>query len=856
MDWSQLQDKFYRKIDIGTFARDLPPIDQHRLVCCPDGGPVAIIRDDRQLLVPSASTASTRRHMGIYSASGGELLAEFKMSSSGGGGGGGVASSVRLLEFGWIVTGVGAYHSLACVFDDGAVRVHSLDGHSVTHHQLPRPNLIAARVWSGGVVALTSMLEVVQISLAGDEGGSGGRVWDRPLTDLPSQWLVIPPALSRGRQLEVLFAVGGGRVLQTDGETVSEVLSLAGSGSDGENGGGDEDKVEITSIALSPNGQLIALYATDRVLVYSSDFKQRLLDFSSRSHVPPLQMVFCGDDSVVVYWEQVLLMIGPHGDWVKYSYDADMPVHLHTERDGLRIVSRVRSEFLQRVPVAVDEIFRFGSTTPAALLFDAWSSFERKDSRADEVLRAISSGLAMAINSCVDAAGHEFDTAVQRSLLKAAAFGRAFLAGGLSSVAADGEGKAYESMCRHLRVINALRHQDVGLALTIAQYRSLDPAVIIDYLLCANMHLMALKVSEWLSVPVDRVLVHWACEKMKDSMISDEVLEREIVDKLQTIRQNSWSQISRAAHKSGRPVLAALLIDHETRIADQLPLLLSMQEYSQALTRSIASGDAELVYGVIFNLRRKLQSPDFLRLIASQSTSAALLKLYLRQRNPELLRDLYYQEDVRVEHAVSIFSDAMRDPDVDSRSTMLKTSLKMIVDDKMAVPISKIVDESIHLLALQRQFTAECKQPFLDLTLNQTVKKLLILNRESACMRLKNDFKIPERRWWFLKVEAYSDARDFDNLEKLARSKRSPIGYEPFVRACMRHQNLLEAKKYVLKMDSGKRAEMYMRIGAHKESAENAYQTKNVAVLRSLREKSVNSAFNQELDGMINSLRR
>lgn len=28
----------------------------------------------------------------------------------------------------------------------------------------------------------------------------------------------------------------------------------------------------------------------------------------------------CGTDSVVLYWDKIVLMVGPYGDWIKYVF--------------------------------------------------------------------------------------------------------------------------------------------------------------------------------------------------------------------------------------------------------------------------------------------------------------------------------------------------------------------------------------------------------------------------------------------------------------------------------------------------------------------------------------------------------
>ncbi|XWS47462.1 hypothetical protein CRYUN_Cryun14cG0154100 [Craigia yunnanensis] len=66
-------------------------------------------------------------------------------------------------------------------------------------------------------------------------------------------------------------------------------------------------------------------------------------------------------------------------------------------------------EFLQRVPDSTVSIFKIGSTSPAALLYDALDRFDRRSAKADENLRLIRSSLPEAVEACIDTAGHEFD---------------------------------------------------------------------------------------------------------------------------------------------------------------------------------------------------------------------------------------------------------------------------------------------------------------------------------------------------------------------------------------------------------------------------------------------------------------
>ena len=55
--------------------------------------------------------------------------------------------------------------------------------------------------------------------------------------------------------------------------------------------------------------------------------------------------------------------------------------------------------------------------------------------------------------------------------------------------------------------------------------------------------------------------------------------------------------------------------------------------------------------------------------------------------------------------------------------------------------------------------------------------------------------------------------RDFEGLEAFAKSKRSPIGYETFVRHLIEKGHLKEAATFVPRCDSNKRVDLYVDCG-------------------------------------------
>ncbi|EJU02200.1 hypothetical protein DACRYDRAFT_88663 [Dacryopinax primogenitus] len=204
----------------------------------------------------------------------------------------------------------------------------------------------------------------------------------------------------------------------------------------------------FTFLAPSPNGKALALLTAQNVLwVVSSDFQGELAESDlSLEGVsgPPKQMVWCGNDRSVLVWDALVLLMGPFGDALRYFYAS--PVHAIGEIDGTRIVGAEKCDFLQRVPSSTGAVFRPGSTSPAATLFDAMTHFERKSLKADENVRSIRPGLVAAVDACIDAAAQEWEPYWQKKLLNAASFGRAFL-------------NLYDT----LKVLNAARYYEIGI---------------------------------------------------------------------------------------------------------------------------------------------------------------------------------------------------------------------------------------------------------------------------------------------------------------------------------------------------------------------------------------------------------
>lgn len=100
---------------------------------------------------------------------------------------------------------------------------------------------------------------------------------------------------------------------------------------------------------------------------------------------------------------------------------------------------------------------------------------------------------------------------------------------------------------------------------------------------------------------------------------------------------------------------------------------------------------------------------------------------------------------------------------------------------------------------------------FSGLSIHDTILQLLQIGELKEAERIKSDFKVPDKRFWWLRIITISEKYKWDDLEKFAKSKKSPIGYEPFVEVCLRQNNLHEARKYIIKCRDDRKAHWYLR---------------------------------------------
>lgn len=120
-------------------------------------------------------------------------------------------------------------------------------------------------------------------------------------------WTLIPPTYTLSGSVEALISLGQTIYVVDSSEAEDRVLS---------NG-------PFRHVSVSPNGQYVALYTEDgKVWVITTDFQNKIGEYESKARTPPKDVQWCGNDSVLLAWEDEIHMMGPNGALIRYIIHA------------------------------------------------------------------------------------------------------------------------------------------------------------------------------------------------------------------------------------------------------------------------------------------------------------------------------------------------------------------------------------------------------------------------------------------------------------------------------------------------------------------------------------------------------
>jgi Vps16, C-terminal region./Vps16, N-terminal region. len=615
----------------------------------------------------------------------------------------------------------------------------------------------------------------------------------------------------------------------------------------------------IVQMKFAPNGRFLACFTQNSMMtVISTNFETKVLDFdtSDGSSDLPHNMEWCGEDSVVLHWKNLgVLMVGPYGDWLRYPYSGSQNVHLCAEADCCRVISDSRVEILQRVPPATAAMLRIGSIEPSALLLDANDAFENGSPSSDEAARAITrSGMLMdAIEICIDAAAKEFDVAMQKRLLKAASYGMHFdykdgnttnILGGKtnavnkSNVRPSEVALLFVEAAKKIRVLNALRHPSVGIAMTSAQYDSIESTGVIARLIAMKRPALATTLATYLQLDeavrayarASRAAAFVATDNSNsDSETTDAAIRILNTDaKNPLMNRGGYAMVALAANKAGRQGVANLLLTLESSISDKVPGLTAIGLYSDAATVASHAKDDNLIFHVLAEFEKSC----ILKNIDPSQAQVSYLSTVVRSFPPEAMNILskYFETMHDVKHVVNLRNSArhysisgtiiakraLDAPREQDRLSLLQEASRLYAQDKDNIFLKACTDEYLELILeqerLRRAFGPDVTTKTSSVTdtifnvLCYAAVKLRDSNKLIAeSEKLAKKFKVPEKRLWHTKIRAFAATDQWKNMRQLAESRtKIPISFKYFALEAIKHkQDVSEVLWYIQRVTDG-----------------------------------------------------
>lgn len=769
-DWRILNSTFYRRLTypsmnwskhvISNLIYDLFIVAQSH------GGTIAVTGDVTKASFVENTSVANISAMSIYTASG-VLLSRFAWPS------------VQCLSLSW-----NSNDQLVAVFVNGTIRIYDIRGSfeelALSKKSHLQYGLHSAKACGNSLALMTLNFGIIVIE---DVSAPSVRIINYPDTNVsnePNCW--IPRRTLGSTSLEIVISTDSGLIIVD--EFSSRICELMGVSE------------VILDIVHSPNSKFAAIYTQNsRVIVVKSDFSRKLSDFNTNNPNRPSQFAWCGNDSVIALWGTKLIIIGPSSHYASYNLIEN--VKLVTEVDGVRLIGTSVNQFVQKVPEGYEAVFAISSIKPGALLFDAYDLYTSGDPKCDQAIRDLLPNLTEAVTQCIDAACESIYPERQKTLLKVASFGRCFL---------DYYSKdKILTVAKILRILNALNEKSTGMLLTYQQYLDISPVTFIQRLIQREQFVLAFRLCDFLGLSKGPALTKWACMKIKSMVLNkEENVDSDAVFKILKDRlfkpteclglsKNelliyrkhilplmgiSFLKIANVALENGFQPLAIKLINNDISFERQVEKLLDIGEDRLARRVACKSGNADLMYLVLENIKSKYGAAEFFNFVDEEPLLVQVLENRYKNDRPTIY-NYYYQKDDKIGQGNCTLMDSYEESNFNDRQSLIKRVSRLYGTNKVNPSDYKLIDElhklnqfkfnlsktmpiSYNSIALSENTGSTSGSvtprlvsstiPYSKLSVSETISALLDSKQDTKALKLKADCKVDDKRYFLLQL--------------------------------------------------------------------------------------------------------
>lgn len=528
------------------------------------------------------------------------------------------------------------------------------------------------------------------------------------------------------------------------------------------------------------------------------------------------------------------------GDEVKIYEKMTANAKISVETDGVRLFESTQVEFVEAANREKIAVLNRNLNEDGAHLYKAAQEMSQGTGHNSFAASTVIQDLYKAIDECISTACDMWQPEEQTILLKAARFGMAY-----TNTTPDTT-KLMRAI-KEIRVLNELRKVRTGIPLTHRQFRTIGETCVINRLIDMGSYSVAIQVSQWLggenSGNVDRVLLEWVrrCigsvsksnERMNQTAL--EALDNKISAKLLQFPHVSMADAARQAIEAKLPDLARLFIKRETDDESHVAVLLQLNDVNQALNKAAATQRPQLIHQVVRHLMSSETRSSYELAISQIPRAQCLYQDLVRQEGEtrgvsgrQMLALLEQASDFE-RQTLFHFDVAQTERNPDERLNALrraKDAAKSMGDKA----IEEILNDVSAFAPLQIQ------RGQADMSVRDTIIEMA--HDTAKVAQLKQQARLNDKQVLLWTIEGLAKKGKMEQLFDLAQ-KRSPIGYAPFVKACVRYKRMDEIKKYYQKANGYPdlvAANLAMK--NYVEAAKLAYDRRDREVLHAIHMKS------------------
>ena len=130
------------------------------------------------------------------------------------------------------------------------------------------------------------------------------------------------------------------------------------------------------------------------------------------------------------------------------------------------------------------------------------------------------------------------------------------------------------------------------------------------------------------------------------------------------------------------------------------------------------------------------------------------------------------------------------------------------------------------------------------MSVNDVLIKLIRLGHVNRAAKVAQNYKVSDVTFTWIQLRALVSQRDWNSLEKwIAKLKKSPIGFEPFVTEILAAGNRRLAIAVVPRcIDVSSRIDLYLKLEEPLKAAQEAFKQKDMIRLKRIKDVAGSSA--------------